>query len=257
VFEGHFRAVILPSNPETWALDPMALQRYRNKIDAAIVVSPFGYFVDTKFYDELATRLGISLVYDFAGAWGMWPRTRFPVTYSLHATKNFSCGEGGLVSYAENQEWDAGFRLHNFGFDNQGKPGILLAGNHKIDEFRAAQILAHLAKHDRILDRIEAKRRAISAYQSRLNAKPVALHNNGAPSLCVLSGLDARKIEKESARLGFKAKQYYPLLTSVPTFNKVERHGRVQECFGTHIALPSDVTAHEIDLISEQVLSLG
>jgi len=255
VLEAHCRPVLLPTNPETWTIDPLALRRYRAHYDAAIVVSPFGYYVDVPFYDDLAASLGIDLVYDFAGAWGMFPRTRYPVTYSLHATKNFACGDGGLVSFETAEGWETAFKLHNFGFTD-GRPHTLLAGNHKIDEFRSAQILAHLAAPERINAKIAHKITLISRYQEGLRAAPVSLHVRGAPSLCVVSGVDARKIERLSDKLGFKAKQYYHPLTRVETFAKVPRYGRFSPCFLNHLALPSDVSGREVDHILKRVLSL-
>jgi dTDP-4-amino-4,6-dideoxygalactose transaminase len=249
VIAAHMMPVLLPANPITWQIDPMILERHKNEYDAFIVVSPFGYRVDTVAYDSLAWKLKKPIVYDFAGAWGQFPRTVYPVTYSFHATKNFSCGEGGAVCFTHEDQFKRAKRLINFGILPTRDAETPLADNLKIDEIRSAVVLAHFAGYDKLLDRIENKREALRVYAEKLIPLGMSLPSNalnGHPSLCVLGGFEsAEEVEQRLIARGIMAKRYYPSMAAMPGLQNVKKLGRSPDVFKTTIALPGDVTEVE------------
>lgn len=256
VISAHMMPVLLPANPVTWQIDPMALERHKNEFDAFVVVSPFGYRVDTISYDALAWKLKKPIVYDFAGAWGQFPKTSYPVTYSFHATKNFSCGEGGLVCFTHEDQIVRARRLINFGTLPDRTVETPLADNLKIDEIKAAVILAHIAGYERIAERLENKREVLRIYSESLIPFGMNLPSNalsGYPSLCVLGGFEnADQVEARLVARGIIAKRYYLSLGSMPGLKNVKSFGKTPDVFNTTIALPGDVTELEAHRVCQE-----
>lgn len=248
--------VLGPVDKKTWTLDLEAIARYPSCFDAMIVVSPFGYKVNFQAYEGLAKDLAKPIVYDLAGAWGKFPETLWPVCYSFHATKNFSIGEGGAVTFGCHSELKKAKQLANFGTLPDRSINGLRGGNYKIDEIRAAMILHQLQRHKEITQRIAAKRSVLSFYQFELSkyCTPHSLAARGTPSLCVLGGVKkAEKIEQRAAEFGISCKRYYPLLSRMYHLQSVQRIGASEEFFENCLALPSDVTKEEMQRVVEFV----
>lgn len=230
----------------TWTLPLLALSH--PSINGAVVVSPFGYPVDTYRYDSIAHTRGVKLVYDFAGAWGEFPNTPNPVCYSLHATKTFACGEGGIISFAKELEWSLARRMTNFYNDPDRIVRSIQGRNHKPSELLCAVILAHFEKYDELMRRIENKRALVNRYVSELGLYAPA---GGSPSLCVLEGFPAYKSQKV-LNAGIEMKQYFPPFPK----DLCESLSRTSEdIVKTRYALPSDVTyeeaSHVIRIVKE------
>lgn len=232
---------------KTLTLSVNKIREMSKGIDAFVVVSPFGYRVDFEIYDSLARELGLKVIYDLAGGWGMDVKTKNPFTFSLHATKNFSCGEGGIVCFNEFEEWEKARRLSNF---DTGPDRMLLSSsgsNSKASEWTCAVALAHLDAEHRILGKSFRKTKLISWYQAALKGEceSLDLHFNSAPSLCVLGGFNAKEMEAFGKREGIEFKQYYIPLTQMPKLLALEG----DEYFNSFVAFPSDVSEHERDQV--------
>lgn len=240
--------VLAPVSSQTWTLDPKALDEALGRAAGAIVVSPFGYPVDFAMYDAIAKKHKKPLVYDLAGAWGMNIGTKHTACMSLHATKNFSCGEGGVVLFSRKGQYLDSKRRANFETYPDRSIASPYGGNWKPDELKCAVALAHLENHDKILARASFKKNLALRYAADLHAYVPTL-TNSAPSLCVVQGLPAKLIEKECHRHGFVAKQYYPLLSGMRGLKDVPSlmpsAPRMENC----LALPSDVTWEEADQV--------
>lgn len=247
--------VMFPVERHTWTLDLNAVQQDIRSLEGCVVVSPFGYGVNTERYDTFAKENKKILIYDFAGAWGTPVRTHHTVCYSLHATKNFSCGEGGLILFHRKVDFHEARRLSNFDTLPDRTVNSEFGSNLKMDEMKCAVVLAHLEREDRILSRIQAKRDLLRLYQSELKA--LCLHDppwvGGAPSLCVLGGMKADLIEERSSVQGFVAKKYYPLLSHMQGLEDIERQGCSGPYFQTCLALPSDATVEEAERVVQAV----
>jgi dTDP-4-amino-4,6-dideoxygalactose transaminase len=235
--------VFWPTGIDTWTLNP----NIPHSVQGAVVVSPFGYPVDFAAWDKLAEETGIGLIYDLAGQWGVIPETKNPSCYSLHATKNFSCGEGGVLAVSSQAEWERARWFSNFCNDPDRIVRSLDGRNHKPSELLCAVILAHLDRYEAVLDRIERKRLTLETYidETQLFAP---LQNVSAPSLCVLSGLNAAKALK-LVRMGIDVRQYYPPFPEelcdgcfTPDADILSRY-----------ALPSDVTDEELEIVVRRV----
>ncbi len=248
--------VLAGVDPKTWAMQPWDLRAaaMRGTIDAAIVVSPFGYEVDVAEFDHVSEELaGFPLIYDFAGAFGAFPKTTHPVCYSFHATKNLGACEAGAVRFALPTEALRARQLSNFDTLPDRSVATLDGANQKIDEWRAALLLAALDELPKTLLRIENKRAALNVYQL-LNPEFVVPKAKAAhwPSLCVVGGIP--KVEKfvlDAARAGITARSYYPLIGEMAAAKNVERWSVSPAEMATTCALPSDVTIEEIARVSK------
>lgn len=251
--------VIFPCDEKTWTIDLKILAKYKNEFDAMVVVSPFGYHVDIALYQMFSTDHNKKIVFDFAGAYPMHPLTGdSPVCYSMHATKNLATGEGGFISFASPQEWSRAKKLINFAFNEHKETESIHGVNGKLDDLRCAMLCYHLSNgREAIAARIKRKKNLIDAYQKSLPVVQNQLHRIGFPSVCVVAGLDAQKIEDEGSKNGISFRRYYhPLLSKMSGLSNVPRFGKSSELFETCIGLPSDVDTSEFKTVVKFIKSL-
>jgi len=240
--------VLAGVDPKTWCLRPDEVEKVcrEQRIDGVIVVSPFGYEVDVLAWDLLQDRAGFALVYDFAGAFGNFPKTIAPVCYSFHATKNVGVGEGGMIVFRSERQAKHAKRLINFDTLSNREIASLRGSNSKLDELKSSFLINSLSAIglEAVEERIDAKRLTLDRYQE---AFPQAYVPPGKkfPSLCVLGNLPAEALEAASEREGIVFRRYYPLLSRMPALRDVERVSVSAEVMKNCCALPSDVDLGE------------
>jgi dTDP-4-amino-4,6-dideoxygalactose transaminase len=237
--------VLADTHLDTWTINLNSLAHW---IDGIVAVSPFGFHVHTHNIDEYARINNIPVVYDFAGAWEQFPATKNPVCYSLHATKNFSCGEGGVINFATKKEWEKARWLTNFCNDKDRIVRNLEGRNYKPSEILCAVILTY-ANNSRTLNKVLEKRDLIDFYCMELGVTSPSYHNfmRGATSLCVVEGITKAQ-EKKALRHGIEIKQYY---TPFPK-NICESVARTDlKKVLSRYALPSDATEKEAKKVVE------
>jgi dTDP-4-amino-4,6-dideoxygalactose transaminase len=137
-------------DPDVWAADPAAeealLREYGDEIAVIMPYATFGYDIDLARYEGLSARYGIPVVVDAAASLGTVSRngkgfgagSKIPVIFSMHATKSFATGEGGLIYSADKALIDTLKQMSNFGF---GKPrtATMPGLNAKLSEVSALQ----------------------------------------------------------------------------------------------------------------------
>lgn len=244
-------------DPETWALDDASIDKASKVCDGVVIVAPFGYKIDFRKYDKLCAENRLKVIYDLAGGFLMDTQsTSNTICYSLHATKSMPCGEGGLAVFGDNDQADKAMRLMNFATAPDRSIRSLNADNLKCSELTCAVLLAHLDEIERVEKRISARRSLIDYYQVKLDGicKPHTLHHDGAaPSLAVISGLDAAYLEAAGANYGVTVRRYYIPLSEMPSLSQIKRVGKSPNFFKSCAALPSDVTQTEADKVIEFV----
>jgi len=138
-------------DPRSWALDPEGLSGHPmlRRAGAIIVVAPYGRPVMQAGWERLAAATGVPVVIDGAAGFDAIAADpaatlgHVPVMLSLHATKVFGVGEGGLVLCRDDELVRRCTRALNFGF--LGDREALVAGfNGKMSEYHAAVGLAAL-----------------------------------------------------------------------------------------------------------------
>ncbi len=144
---------------DTWELSPVIAHDAASKQDIAAVipVAAFGKPVDDKAWLAFQKETGIPVVLDVAAALGQ--QSILPdLTYcfSLHATKPFGVGEGGLLVSGDEDLIARSRSLSNFGF--MGSAGLVQqAGtNAKFGEYYAAVGLAQIGRWREVMGRRKA-----------------------------------------------------------------------------------------------------
>ncbi|TQV71869.1 DegT/DnrJ/EryC1/StrS family aminotransferase [Denitrobaculum tricleocarpae] len=153
-------------DPGSWALEPAlardCLPNAPGRVAAVMPVSVFGRPVDVAAWDEFSLETGIPAVIDGAASFDAARVGQSPVMISLHGTKVFGVGEGGLI-LSRNKALISQIRsLSSFGFPldpakkTEPRAALLPGLNAKFSEYCAAVGLAGLedwpATRQRFLD---------------------------------------------------------------------------------------------------------
>ncbi|PCJ09655.1 MAG: hypothetical protein COB16_02840 [Rhodobacteraceae bacterium] len=140
---------------DSWALDPQVLLQHDRLADTALVipVAPYGRPVDFQSWQAFTNETGIPVVIDAAACldWMLTSQVALPATIpvavSLHTTKSFGCGEGGLLLVQDPDLIMDGFRAINFGFLDS-REAVIPGLNGRMSEYHAAVGLAELDSFD-------------------------------------------------------------------------------------------------------------
>lgn len=132
---------------ENWALEPGSLRELLPSLDgpiaAVVPVAPFGAPINIGAWDAFASDTGIPVVIDAAAGFDTAGAGDCPVIISLHATKVFGIGEGGLV-LSRNKKCVERVRAgRNFGFVDE-RVAKVSGTNAKLSEYLSAVGLAAL-----------------------------------------------------------------------------------------------------------------
>lgn len=166
-------------DPETWLPDPHSeqalLERYEGEIAVVVPYATFGNNLDLSHYEEISQRYRVPIVVDAAASLGSIDADgkcfgsgfTWPVVFSMHATKSFSVGEGGII-YCADVERIARLRaMGSFGF-GEPRSATVLGLNSKLTEVSALTALLQLRQFSGVV----AHRTAISrTYQRELRGE--------------------------------------------------------------------------------------
>jgi dTDP-4-amino-4,6-dideoxygalactose transaminase len=146
-------------HPQTWAADFSAeaemLREYAGKIAVVMPYATFGYAIDLERYTRIAQQLGVPVVVDAAASLGTFSEQgrgfgsgfAGSTVYSMHATKSFATGEGGLI-YSADPDRIARLRtMSSFGF-GEPRSATLPGLNAKLSEVGALLCELRLADYD-------------------------------------------------------------------------------------------------------------
>lgn len=141
------RPYFMDVNPTTWTLDPLAVQEWVQTsnlpIGAIIVVAPFGQPLDVAAWEQVQKITGLPVIIDAAAGFDSFRPSTCLTMISLHATKAFGVGEGGLLVSTDTDLIEDLRQRSVFGFRGQ-RVSQLPGMNAKISEFTAAVGLAML-----------------------------------------------------------------------------------------------------------------
>ncbi|MGI4733351.1 MAG: DegT/DnrJ/EryC1/StrS family aminotransferase [Janthinobacterium lividum] len=148
--------LIADVDPATWVLDEgeeeRLLRHHGGRIAVVVPYAAFGAAIDLERYAWLARRFGVGVVVDAASSLGTLDAdgngfgadAPFAVVYSMHATKTFAVGEGGLVHSGDPGLIAQLRAMAGFGFE-QGRSATLPGLNAKLAEVPAATAMLKLA----------------------------------------------------------------------------------------------------------------
>ncbi len=148
-----FEPVFTDIDNDSWLLTPELARgviQYTN-IDAVMPVATFGVPHDEAQWDQFTADTGIPVLIDAAAALAsqnVGETTH--CAYSLHATKPFGVGEGGVVASGDNESIDRIRVLSNFGLEKRGLANHQRATNAKLSEYHAAVGLLQLSRQNKL-----------------------------------------------------------------------------------------------------------
>ncbi len=232
--------LIADVTPDTWELDKAAVERliaeHGDRIACVVPYAPFGAPLDLDWYADLRGRHDVGVVIDAAASlgskdefgMGFGADAPFALVYSMHATKTFSVGEGGLVHSGDRMLIERLRAMAGFGFD--GSRSATLAGmNAKLPESAAVLAQAKLAE----IDGVVAHRAALEdAYRAVLqgfelqHVPDAGVRASQFLPVLLPHGVDRAKVTERLAEDGIGAGAYFsPHLGEQPWFR---RHARIE-----------------------------
>lgn len=259
---------------DTWELDPAALGEVLARFPASAVVHvrAFGLCRDLAPIEAVAARHGARLIVDGAAALGgrldsgvFAGRQGDAEVFSMHVTKVFGIGEGGVVFAG--RELAARLRqASNFGL--AGDDVVMRGLNAKLSDFHAAVGLAVLERIDGFIDRrravAERYGRAFAACAWASPAQAAAAAGGIGDPPVQMYPLLADTAERAEAMVagsllrGVELRRYYrPALHRTAAFSGCER-GRVEaaeDLADRTVCLPvySDMTGEEAGAVIDAV----
>lgn len=138
-------AVLADIDRDSWHLTPDIARRVAGQmpIHAVMPVAVYGVPVPVKAWDQFSEETGIPVIIDAAAALEVQdiPRHGF-VAHSMHATKPFGIGEGGILISRNRDLINEARCLSNFGTEQ--RISIKDGSNAKMSEYQGAVALAQL-----------------------------------------------------------------------------------------------------------------
>jgi dTDP-4-amino-4,6-dideoxygalactose transaminase len=132
-------------------------------IGAIIPVTTFGMPIDIRAWSSWQKETGIPVIIDAAGAFGGQSISKnISAIFSLHATKSFSTGEGGLIMTEHADLAKKLKKMSNFGI---GAKAITQGTNAKLSEYHAAVGHASLNNFNAIAQK---RRDLFDSYRKRI-----------------------------------------------------------------------------------------
>lgn len=143
-----FEPVFCDVDEKSWIMTPDIAMEVISKthVDAIMPVAALGRPVPVWQWDLFAEKTGLPVIIDAAAALGNQEVGRHAiVAFSLHATKAFGIGEGGILASQNEDVISRARRISNFGMDMRGRV-VGRGTNAKLSEYHAAVGLAQIAR---------------------------------------------------------------------------------------------------------------
>lgn len=223
--------VLADVGADSWQLSPATARMIAASRPLAMVlpVATFGSPVDVAAWDEFVEETGIPVHIDAAAGFGHQAvGRRASLSFSMHATKPFGIGEGGLFVTRNAAFATQVRRLANFGFEDSK---IVHAGtNGKLSEYAAAIGLAQWQRWPVLQT---ARERLWQRYLDFLTALPGVSIQNGflfspfkkgaaiPASLALCLPQPAAGVLQRLHEQGIESRRlYYPALNQHPAFSR-------------------------------------
>jgi dTDP-4-amino-4,6-dideoxygalactose transaminase len=270
-----FTPVFIDIDEATWQADVKRATAYidanKEKVAGILFCNTFGVGnPEIAQWEEMAKAHGLPLIIDSAAGFGSKYSNDEKVglrgdceVFSLHATKPFCIGEGGLVIARDAGLAEKIRRLENFGFDSHHDVAEI-GTNAKLQELNCAIGLRQLA----LLDERLSMRHANLAQLKEMLGEAFIFQTNDAISSIPFASVLMPSAEARARVLGaleeqgIEAKTYYVPLHNEPVLMgrcKVADNLRVTEEIASRIvSLPvySEMPESELGLIADTLKSV-
>lgn len=240
-----------------------------DKTSAILATHVYGNPCDVEKIDAIAKKHNLTVIYDSAHAFGVeiGGKSIFEFgdisTCSLHATKLYHSGEGGLVVTKDAELLKKLAYIRNFGFDgpeNFAELGL----NGKNSEFHAAMGLSNLKFIENIKKkRLELTKRYDEKLQNLKARRPLwhsDSENNGAYYPLVFQSHDLMMKCVEHLKLHeiFTRRYFYPSLAVSLPYVESQNLPVTDDISSRVLCLPLyyDLTLEEVDMICRHLLRI-
>jgi dTDP-4-amino-4,6-dideoxygalactose transaminase len=211
-------------DPTDWSADAASEQRLLDKhwkeIAVVIPYATFGYDIDLSRYEKIQLEYGIPVVVDAAASLGTVSEDgrgfgagfSGAVVYSMHATKAFATGEGGLIYSADRQLMRDLRTMSNFGF-GEPRNSTMIGINGKMSEVAALLATLRLEQFDAVMQRrsglIECYRKALPELSFQPARRHRQAHQFTSTLLPEKFAAQRSKIQTEMRRRGVDSATYF------------------------------------------------
>lgn len=271
------RPVFVDSEPESWNLDPAAVERaITPRTKAVMAVHLYGHPADMRALRTICDRHKLRLVEDAAEAFGSTyhgePAGSLSdiATFSFFGNKIITTGEGGMVLTSNRELAEKCRVLRDHGMSPSRRYWHPVLGyNYRLTNLQAAVGVGQIEKIDSI---ISAKRRIAADYQAAL-AKIPGITFPIEPDNChsvfwlmsltvdpVVFGMNRDTIMAELKKHGIETRPVFPLLHQQPIY-AAKHHAPTpvaDRISARGLSLPSDtsLTCNEIKHVADTLYSL-
>lgn len=265
--------VFVDVKEENYTINPELIEDAITDQTVAIVATHvYGFLCDVQAIDQIAEKHNLKVIYDAAHAFGVTlhgvSAANFgdAAMFSTHATKVFHTIEGGLVTYKDQELFDAMQYIVNFGFTSH-EEAMYVGTNARMNEFEAVMGICNLRHID---EEIAKRKLAGDRYTERLKdvrgikliSPQEGLEWNYAYFPVIFDGYKENrdeikaKLERENI---FARKYFYPITTQYSCF--MEQYGDLDLPVSAHAAncvltLPmyADMSVEDVDRICDVIL---
>ena len=208
-------------------LTPRIVKEYidnqcHKKPDVIMPVAPYGGHVDVPVWDELSEEVGLPVVIDGAASFYSVEPGLSPVVVSLHATKAFGIGEGGLVVSLDSNVVRDIRQASQFGFKG-GRVALSEGGNYKLSEYHASVGLAQFSRQEEVKSSYKRLRKFFLSQLATIEGVDCSLSFNRDLSTTInvsIEGWEASKAVSQLRGMGIGAAVWWEdKLYENPIFN--------------------------------------
>lgn len=246
IIDAGCRPVLVDCDPNTLMLSLVdAEQKITPSTRGLVVVQALGFCCDPEQYEIFAQKYGLSLIFDSAASLGATYKNGKMVgsagdaeVFSLHITKTFGVGEGGLVTTRKPIIAQRCRQLINFGFD-QNLISQEVGTNAKMSEFHAA---VGLAVFDQIDRKLGVRAAVAEFYKTHIKGVRFLEANSAHQVFPVL--FESKNVRdaviSELDKAGVGSRVYYKPLHLHPSFKSFVKNSypNSQKIYETVLCLP-------------------
>jgi perosamine synthetase len=259
--------VLVDAHPESWCLDPEAVERAITlRTKAILAVHLYGNMCNMAALSSIAERHGVALVEDAAEAIGSeWHGRRAGSmgrfgTFSFHGTKTVTTGEGGIFVTNDDDLYERVLTLSNHGRARGEQRQFWperIGFKYKMSNVQAAIGCAQMERVD------ERYCTALAGLPLRMNPEPAGTRNGfWMPTIVVSEDVP---FDRESLLARFRSdnidgRVFFWPLSDLPFFEPRPGHAVSQSLSRRGVNLPSyhDLSAPEIERVAQHIrLELG
>ncbi len=267
VWEG-CRPVFVDIDSKSLNIDPSKIKAAITERTSAILATHvYGNPCDVEAIDEIAKKYKIKVIYDAAHAFGVEINGRSVFefgdisTCSLHATKLYHSGEGGLIITRDPNLLKKLSYIRNFGF-NGPEAFAELGINGKNSELHAAMGLANLnyintihQTRKKLTERYDYMLTNLKAYKPERH-KDATLNYAYYPLIFDKQEQMFRSIQKLHGNEIFTRRYFYPSLANTLPYLEPKNLEVTDDISSRILCLPFyyDLTVEEVDLIARLLL---